>query len=136
MKQIVYAYVCGDILHKGHLLALENAKRLGDILIVGVLTDEAVMERKKKPIISFEARLQLVKALECVDVAIPQAAYSPSHNVQGIKPQVLMESESHTKELLEEVRGVMSEWGGRVIVMPYYPGCSSTQIKKEIQDGE
>ncbi len=44
---LVYAYVCGDILHTGHLLQLRNAKALGDILVVGVLTDRAVMEKKK-----------------------------------------------------------------------------------------
>ena len=43
---LVYAYVCGDILHEGHLLQLENAKAMGDKLIVGVLTDEAIMEKK------------------------------------------------------------------------------------------
>ena len=42
---VVYAYVCGDILHEVHLLQLENAKALGDKLIVGVLTDKAVMEK-------------------------------------------------------------------------------------------
>ena len=51
--KIVYAYVCGDILHEGHLLFLENAKALGDKLIVGVLTDEAVMEKKARPALSF-----------------------------------------------------------------------------------
>jgi len=63
---LVYAYVCGDILHEGHILQLENAKSMGDKLIVGVLTDEAVMEKKAEPIISFAQRLRLVKGVDDV----------------------------------------------------------------------
>ena len=53
-KSIVYAYVVADLLHVGHVLHLENSKALGDKLIVGVLTDKAVMEKKEKTNITFE----------------------------------------------------------------------------------
>ncbi len=45
---VVYAYICGDVLHKGHIEHLKNAKALGDKLIVGVLTDTAIIEKKLK----------------------------------------------------------------------------------------
>jgi len=64
----VYAYVCGDILHKGHVLHLKNSKKFGDLLIVGILTDDAIMEKKPKPTMSFDERMFLVNELKCVDI--------------------------------------------------------------------
>ena len=134
-EKIVYAYVVADLLHTGHVLALENAKSLAGEnakLIVGVLTDEATMEKKPKPTISFSERIRLIKSLRCVDAAVPQEKYSPISNVKMIKPDILMESVSHSEEDLIEVIKIMNSWGGRVFVMPYYPEQSSTKIKEEI----
>ena len=88
---IVYVYVCGDILHEGHLLQMENGKALGDKLIVGVLTDKAVMEKKRKPIMEFRERLRLIQSLKCVDCAVPQDEYSPLTNLKAIQPDIHME---------------------------------------------
>jgi len=130
--KIVYAYVCGDILHEGHLLQLENAKALGDKLIVGILTDEAVMEKKKAPIISFAQRLRLVQAIGCVDVVVPQHDYSPITNVKSLGVDILMESASHLgNDYLKDLKDL----DVRVIMTPYYPGQSSTDIKEKIKNG-
>jgi len=127
---IVYAYVCGDILHVGHLTALRNAKALGDSLIVGVLTDKAVMEHKPRPVIPFKDRLILVSALSFVDCVVAQDTYSPLGNVKGIKPDILMESNSHAKQPANKF---VDGYGGRVISMPYFPEESSTAIKEKIR---
>ena len=127
---IVYAYVCGDILHVGHLTALRNAKALGDSLIVGVLTDKAVMEHKPRPVIPFKDRLILVSALSFVDCVVAQDTYSPLGNVKGIKPDILMESDSHAKQPANDF---VESYGGRVISMPYFPEESSTAIKEKIR---
>ena len=87
-ETIVYAYVVADLLHAGHVHALANAKALGDKLIVGVLTDEAVMEKKSKPTISFAERLTLVRSLSCVDCVVPQITYSPINNIKMIQQDV------------------------------------------------
>ena len=131
---IVYAYIVGDILHYGHLRHLINSKALGDKLIVGVLTDEAVMEKKPKPIISFSERLALISGLGCVDVAISQDTYAPHDNVKRIGADVLVESTSHSQKLLAYGKSLMESLGGRLVILPYYQGISSTQIKKEIKD--
>jgi len=129
--KIVYAYVCGDILHKGHLLQLENAKAMGDKLIVGVLTDEAVMEKKKAPTISFAQRMRLIQAIGCVDAVVPQDNYSPINNIKMLKPDIHMESESHIGyAYLDEIE----KMGIRVVMTPYLKGVSSTQIKKDIKE--
>ncbi len=133
-KTVVYCYVCGDILHKGHLLHLRNSALLGDFLIVGVLTDEAVMEKKDKPIICFEERIELVESLRMVDMAVPQATYSPSSNVREFQPDILMESDSHSKELIEESKKCIEGLGGKLIVASYYSEQSSTKIKNTIKE--
>ena len=104
---IVYAYVCGDIIHEGHLLQLENGKALGDKLIVGVLTDKAVMEKKPRPILCFRERLRLIQSLKCVDCAMPQDDYSPLNNLIAIQPDIHMESASHIgHKYLEDLKKV------------------------------
>ncbi len=132
-KVVVYTYVCGDILHRGHLLYLKNAALLGDFLIVGVLTDEAVMEKKKKPVMCFEERIELVGCLKMVDMAVPQSTYSPSLNIKSLKPDILMESDSHDDDLIEEGRKCMEEINGRIVIAAYYPYQSSTDIKDKIK---
>lgn len=129
---IVYAYVCGDIFHTGHLLQLQNSKALGDKLFVGVLTDEAVMEKKKAPVIPYWERMRIVQSLEFVDCVVPQHEYSPLKNILMIKPDILMESESHfgNDYLLE----IEKDFKGRIIFTPYSPGSSSSNIKKKIRN--
>lgn len=134
-EKIIYTYVVADLLHTGHILYLENAKALGGEdakLIVGVLTDDAVMEKKPRPIISFNERLRLIKALKCVDAAVPQGTYSPIQNIKNIKPDLLVESASHSEKDLHETKSVMDSLGGHVLILPYYPEQSSTKIKEEV----
>ena len=133
--KIVYSYYVLDLVHKGHLKMMENAKAIAGKdgkLIVGILTDEAVMEKKPRPIISFDERFDLANAIKYVDLVVAQETYSPLPNVKKIKPDILMESSSHTDEAIEEANEVMESIGGKVIVIPYYPSQSSTSIKEKI----
>jgi bifunctional ADP-heptose synthase (sugar kinase/adenylyltransferase) len=135
MGKIVYSYYCLDIIHPGHLLQMKNAKRLAGkdgISIIGILTDEAVMEKKPRPIIPFGQRMQIGEAIQYADLVVPQTTYSPIPNVLKIKPDILMESMSHSDELVALSRRTMSELGGVVILTPYYPPQSSTSIKEKI----
>ncbi len=134
---IVYSYYVLDIVHTGHLLQMKNSKAIAGEdgkLIVGILTDEAVMEKKKRPVLSFPERMELAAAIKYVDAAVPQETYSPLPNVMDIRPDILMESASHSDTAIEEARKTMQSIGGRLIVTPYYPGQSSTKIKKTIKE--
>jgi len=134
--KLVYSYYVLDIVHKGHLLMMKNAKAIagnGGKSIVGILTDEAVMEKKEKPILSFEERIELASAIKYVDVAVAQETYSPLPNVMRIKPDVLMESTSHDEEAIEEAREYMDSINGKVVVLPYFPAQSSRDIKDSIK---
>ena len=127
---IGYCYVVGDILHKGHLLHLKNCKALCDVLICGVLSEKAVLEKKPPPIQSLEERIDLIGSIEYVNLAVCQDEYSPLANCKAIKPDILFESVSH-KEY--PANNYMNSIGGRVIVLPYFTERSSTQIKGKIK---
>ena len=130
-KILGYTYVVGDIIHDGHLLYLENSSKLCDVLLVGVLSDKAVMEKKSNPIMSFEERLNIVKNLKFVKCAVPQDDYSPLNNCKWLRPDILFESSSH-KEM--PANNFMKSINSRVIVWPYYPAQSSTKIKEKIHE--
>jgi len=135
--KIVYSYYVLDIVHKGHLLMMKNAKAIAGNdgkLIVGILTDEAVMEKKEKPILSFEERIELASAIKYVDVAVAQETYSPLPNVMRIKPDILMESASHDEAAIEKAREYMDSINGKVVVLPYFPSQSSKDIKNSIKE--
>lgn len=131
---IVYSYYVLDIIHKGHLEMLKNAKAIAGPdgrLIVGILTDAAAMEKKPKPTLPFEERVELARSIESVDLVVAQESYSPLANILTIKPNILMESNSHAGNLV--IEQAMKDLGGRVICIPYFPEHSSTQIKKDIK---
>ena len=134
--KLVYSYYVLDIVHRGHLLMMKNAKAIAGPdgkLIVGILTDKAVMEKKPKPTTSFEERIELASAIKYVDLAVAQEAYSPLPNLMRIKPDILMESTSHDEKEIEKVREYMESINSKVIVIPYFPSQSSTEIKNKIK---
>ncbi len=134
-EKIVYAYVVADLLHIGHIRALENAKNLVGLegkLIVGVLSNKATMEKKPRPILSFGERFELIKALRCVDCVVAQDTYSPNENIKKIKPDILMESDSHTEEDLRETEKIANAIGCKIQIMPYYSEQSSTNLKNSV----
>ena len=102
-------------------------------LIVGILTDEATMEKKPKPVLSFEERMDLADAIKFVDVVVSQETYSPLQNIKDIKPDILMENPHHDNGVITEAREFMESVGGRVVILPYYPLQSSTNIKNIIK---
>jgi len=133
---IVYSYYVLDIVHKGHLEMLQNAKAMAGPdgrLIVGILTDAATMEKKPKPTLSFEERVDLARNIWTIDLVVAQETYSPLANILKIRPDILMESDSHVVD--ENVNQAMKDLGGRIICVPYFPEHSSTKIKDIIKNG-
>ena len=133
---LVYSYFVLDIVHRGHLLMMKNSKALageGGRLIVGIVSDEAVLKKKGRlPVLSFSERLELAQSIKYVDLVVEQKDYSPIPNVKKIEPNILMESDSHDEFMIKEATDMMETLGGRVVVMPYFQGQSSTKIKKQI----
>lgn len=132
---IVYSYYVLDLYHEGHKEMLDNCRAMAGPdgkVIVGILTDQAVAERKPRPVQSFKQRVETARSLKMVDLVVAQTSYSPLPNCRDMRPDILMESTSHNEEDIAEARRVLSEWGGTVMVIPYWPEESSTRIKHRI----
>ena len=133
---LVYSYFVLDIVHRGHLMMLKNSKAIAGPegrLIVGIVSDEAVLDKKGKlPILDFSERLELAASIKYVDLVVEQINYTPYENIKNIVPNILMESESHSESQIDKGRQIMSDLGGRVIVMPYFHDQSSSRIKSKI----
>lgn len=130
-KIVVYATAVCDLLHIGHLKYFQNSRKLGNILIVGVLSDEAVRNYKRDPVIPFDERLELTKELRIVDDAVCQDDINPTENLMKIKPDIL----THGSDWSRPVPGeeYMLSVGGRVEITPYYFQRSTTQIIQTIK---
>lgn len=136
---VVYSYYVLDIVHKGHLHYMQTAKAIAGedgLSIVGILTDEAVMEKKSRPTVSFQERLDLAVAIKFNDVVVPQETYSPLENLRLLCPDAVLESSSHNGPDISKVRAFMQTIHGRVFVIPYYSIQSSTKIKERVRENE
>ena len=133
----VYSYYVLDLIHRGHLLMMKNSKAIAGPdgrLIVGIVSDEAVLKKKgNAPILSFSERLELASAIKYADVVVGQQNYTPYENIEMLKPDILMESESHNIDQIMEGERLVKAYGGKVIVMPYLKEQSSTSIKEQIK---
>ncbi len=131
----VYAYVVADLLHIGHLRALQQAKALGDYLVVGVLTDEAVVAYKRQPVIPFEERMELLISLKCVDEVVRQDTLDPSENLKVLGDIDIV---VHGDDWDENFPGAeyMRSVGKKVVRTKYYKGQSTTVIIERIKHND
>jgi glycerol-3-phosphate cytidylyltransferase len=126
-KTVVYTSGTFDMLHINHLHMLEYARGLGDLLIVGVNTDELVTRHKSTPIIPFEERIALVRALKGPDVVIPQDSLVHTDKVAKLKFDVFVVGDDWNKKY-----DYLIELGVDVLYFPYGRGVSSSRLKKRI----
>jgi len=136
---IIYAYVVGDLWHLGHKRFVEQAKALGDYLIVGVLTDKATMAYKRKPIIRFKERLELIMDSKQVDEVVIQSNVDPTYNLK-IMPDVDIVVHAHAPDEIlphwESACEYMKSVGKKAIRLDYYGSQSTTKIIKSIKERE
>jgi D-beta-D-heptose 7-phosphate kinase/D-beta-D-heptose 1-phosphate adenosyltransferase len=132
-KTIVFTNGVFDILHAGHVQILQRAKRLGDVLVVGVNSDESVRRLKgqARPINHERDRLALVAALDPVDHAILFAEDNPAELIRGLRPQVHVKGGDYTAEDLPEIEAVR-QVGARVEILSLVEGRSTTNVIQKI----
>lgn len=126
----VYTYGVWDLLHVGHIRLLQEAKALGDKLIVGVFTDEVATSFKRTPIIVQDHRMEMIKALHFVDEVVLQDELLPDTNLKKYRPNILAKGPGANWEEGKVPPGsqVMKEIGGEVIFLNYHDIISTTQI--------
>jgi rfaE bifunctional protein nucleotidyltransferase chain/domain len=126
---VVFTNGCFDLVHRGHIHLLRQAKTLGDILIVGVNSDVSVKSIKgpDRPIMPELDRIELIAALEMVDYVVTYSEPDPYRVIAAIKPNVLVKGGDWSADKIVGT-DVVEQNGGRVAVIPYLPGFSTTQI--------
>lgn len=133
-EKIVMTNGCFDILHPGHISYLENARKLGDRLIVAVNTDESVKRLKgeSRPINDLNARMAVLAGLASVDWVVPFGEDTPQRLIGEILPDLLVKGGDYKPE---EITGSQEVWanGGEVRVLNFENGCSTTNVIKKIQ---
>ncbi len=133
-RRIVFTNGCFDILHRGHITYLNQAKALGDILVVAVNSDESVRKLKgpNRPINSLADRVSVLSALSCVDYIISFNGDTPEELIRQIRPDVFVKGGDYTRDTLPEAR-VVEELGGTIEILPYIEDRSTTSIIQRIR---
>jgi glycerol-3-phosphate cytidylyltransferase len=136
MRKQVIGYTCGvyDMFHVGHVNLFRSAKGLCDTLIVAVTTDQAACYKNKNPIISFEERIEVVRACRYVDLAIPQASLDKIEAWEKLKFHKLFVGDDWYKnEQWNKYEEALNRLGAEVIYFPYTPSTSSSLIRERLK---
>lgn len=129
-KTIVFTNGCFDLLHEGHKHLLSEAKKLGDLLIVAVNTDDSIKRLKgnSRPIETLETRINKLYDVEEVDFIISFPEDTPLHLIQKIKPDLLVKGGDY---LAEKIIG--KDFVKEVVIIPLLEGFSTTNQLKKIK---
>lgn len=132
-KQIVFTNGCFDIIHAGHVRYLTAAKSFGDVLIVGLNTDESVRRLKgaNRPINNQEDRAEVLLGLKAVDYVIFFGEATAEALIASVKPAVYVKGGDYTLETLPEAK-IVQRFGGRVELINLVAGRSTTNVIEKI----
>lgn len=135
-RRIVFTNGCFDLLHPGHIGSLEQARALGDALIVGLNSDASVRKLKGagRPVLPERERAEILSALECVDAVVIFDEPTPREIISRLLPDVLVKGGDWPGDQIvgrEEVEAA----GGRVVSIPVVPGYSTTAMLRKIREG-
>lgn len=135
-RRIIFTNGCFDLLHVGHLRYLQQARALGDVLVVGVNTDEGVRRLNKgpeRPLVPEDERAELLAGLECVDYVTLFGEPTPEETLRALQPHVHVKGGDYRAEKLPEAALVRS-YGGEVVIMPLVPGRSTSDLVRRIRN--
>ncbi len=133
-KRVVFTNGCFDLLHPGHIESLETARALGDVLIVGINSDESVRTLKGpgRPVIPAEERAEILASLECVDAVFIFEELTPQRVIAALLPDVLVKGGDWPGNQIvgrEEVEAA----GGKVVRVEVVEGYSTSEMLKKIR---
>jgi glycerol-3-phosphate cytidylyltransferase len=135
IRPLVFTNGCFDLLHPGHISYLMRARELGNFLWIGLNTDESVRKLKgqKRPVNSELTRSILIASLFFVDAVTIFDEDTPIHLLEEIHPDIHIKGGDYNKEDLPEYNTVI-EYGGRVEILPFIEGESTTGLIKKIKE--
>lgn len=133
-QKIVFTNGCFDVLHFGHVHYLLQAKALGDILVVGLNSDDSVRRLKgpSRPINGEKERAFVLAALACVDYVVVFEEDTPKELIETVRPDVLVKGGDYA---LNQIVGAdfVTQNGGSVTTLPFVEGFSSTRIIEQLK---
>ena len=136
MKKKVYVAMSVDLIHPGHMNILKQASKLGDV-IVGLLTDKAIVKYKKLPYMTYSQRKIIVENIKGVSQVIPQETLDYRPNLEKIKPDIVVHGtdwrEGVQAKTRKQVIDTLAKWNGKLVEPPYTDGVSSTQLRNSLQ---
>ena len=137
MTNKVYVGMCADLIHHGHLNIIKEASKYGEV-IIGLLTDSAIASYKRLPALNYNERKIVVENLRGVSKVIPQETLDYIPNLEKIKPDYVVHGddwkEGVQKQVRQQIINKLSEWGGKVIDVPYTKGVSSTKLHNHLKE--
>ena len=134
-KTLVVTNGCFDLLHVGHITYLETARNLGDALLIGVNGDEAVRGLKgpNRPVNSEADRAAVLAALQSVDGACIFTDVRATRFLAAAQPDIYVKGVDYTLETLDQdERRAVESAGGRIVLVPFVPGKSTTGLLEKI----
>ena len=139
-KIVVWTNGCFDLLHVGHVRNLRAARAQGDVLVVGVNSDDSVRKLKGagRPILPLAERMELLAALECVSCVVAFDETTPEAALARLQPDVHCKGADYAPphgKPIPEAR-VVEAYGGRIAFLPLVPGISTTDIARRIRAAE
>ena len=131
---MVFTNGCFDLLHPGHINYLEDAKKMGDILIIGLNSDDSIRNLKGplRPVNGLADRAHMLTALRSVDLVVPFSQDTPINLIKALLPDVLVKGGDYMPDDIVGAKEV-SKAGGEVIVVPFLGGYSSTTLINRIK---
>jgi len=136
-ETLVFTNGCFDLLHVGHVMSLEYARRAGDRLIVGLNGDQSVQRLKglARPVVTENERAFILAALGCVDAVIVFAEDTPLSILEWLKPDVLVKGGDYREEQVVG-REIVQAYGGRILIAPFIPNRSTTSLITRLNRGD
>lgn len=136
-RPIVFTNGCFDILHRGHVTYLEQARALGESLVVGVNSDASVRRLEKesdRPIVPLEDRMAVLAALESISLVIPFDEDTPLELVKQVRPDHLVKGGDWTMDTIVG-HDIVRTYGGQVHSIPFRFDRSTTDLLRRIRHG-
>ena len=130
-NKTVYISLTADTIHHGHINLIENGRKYGSV-IIGLLSDKAVVNYKRLPILNYYQRKKILENFKGVSKVIPQNEWDYSHNIKKIKPNYFVHGDDWKEGAMSVVRKnvikTLNQYGGKLIELPYTKGVSSTSL--------
>lgn len=134
----IYIGMSADLLHPGHLNIIEEARKMGGDIIIGLLTDKAIASYKRLPYMDWGQRKKVVENVKGVTEVVAQETLDYCPNLEKFKPDYVLHGDDWKTGVQAQTRqkvvDCISQWGGKVIDVPYTEGISSTQLNNILKE--